>query len=291
MEDFILSKYKSGTKRITADDELLIVDKYKEGFSGKEILKILNGKFATTKTVYDTLRRYDILGRQENRGFGNHDALIKIDSCLKAYVLGLFITDGYVVDVTPNCFQVGLQSTDMCLAEFVKDVIGGNILFIPHKNKSMKNPQTGKEYPRADMFRSVVNSKGLAESLSRYGVVPRKSDKTFLPLIEEKFMPDLIRGLIDGDGYITLAASGAPLIGLYGSCQLISQVELYLSLKLNLERQSINFRSETTFMHHLQWGSQIAAAKIYKYCGESSLRLERKWKPLEEFLKLNSLIL
>lgn len=43
----------------------------------------------------------------------------------------------------------------------------------------------------------------MAMDLSKFGVVPRKTSTTFLPEIKESLMPHLIRGLIDGDGWIT----------------------------------------------------------------------------------------
>jgi hypothetical protein len=42
----------------------------------------------------------------------------------------------------------------------------------------------------------------MAEDLSKYGVVPRKSYYTYLPKIDDKYMNHLIRGILDGDGSI-----------------------------------------------------------------------------------------
>jgi DNA-binding NarL/FixJ family response regulator len=43
-------------KKITIEDEKIILELYKKGKSGPEILKELNFKFKTVKTIYDCIK-------------------------------------------------------------------------------------------------------------------------------------------------------------------------------------------------------------------------------------------
>lgn len=48
----------------------------------------------------------------------------------------------------------------------------------------------------------AVRSDLMAEDLAKYGVIPRKTLHTYLPNINEQYLPHLVRGIFDGDGSI-----------------------------------------------------------------------------------------
>ena len=168
-----------------------IVKEYLAGASSTELAKKYG--FKTPKSITDKVKKYNekVRDNREAKMFNKyyaHFSMKKIDSEFKAYYLGLLLTDGYIVGNT-----IGLDLTDEDCIQFISSVLG----------KEYKSYE--REEPRQTRHRIVFNNPVLVEDLSRYGVVPRKthilSGFTLDP-DEEKFYPYIIRGLIDGDGWI-----------------------------------------------------------------------------------------
>ena len=168
-----------------------IVKEYLAGASSTELAKKYG--FKTSKSITDKVKKFNEKVRDQreakaiNKSYA-HFSMKKIDSEFKAYYLGLLLTDGYIVGNT-----IGLDLTDEDCIQFISSIIG----------KEYKSYE--REAPRQTRHRIVFNNPELIKELSRYGVVPRKthilSGFTLEP-DEEKFYPYLIRGLIDGDGWI-----------------------------------------------------------------------------------------
>ena len=67
--------------------------------------------------------------------------------------------------------------------------------------------------------------------LSKFGVIPNKTFNVELPILSEDVMPHLIRGLIDGDGWIS---EKGKQIGFCGNEKCVTQLRDYLCSKLNI---------------------------------------------------------
>src|ERR1044072_591190 len=197
-------------KRLTPEVEGFIVERYRGGLSAGAILKAI--PFRTRKTVYDVLERH---GVERRGGVADYKkpfdeaAFAAVDRPEKAYWLGILITDGYVIEAARTGSPlVGLQMTDREAAEGFRDFLG------------LQHPVLRIE-PRGErhqvMYRAVCHSRRMARDLARFGVVPRKSHSTFLPLLGEELMPHLLRGLFDGDGTASRRADGQALVGFCGS--------------------------------------------------------------------------
>ena len=128
----------------------------------------------------------------KNRLF-KEDFFEKIDCEEKAYLLGLFFSDGSITldkKRSPN-IRLELKISDVDLLLKIKELlnIGSKLIY---------NKRKGKE----TVTLSIRNSK-MANDLSKYGIIPNKTYLTKnLPLIPEEFEKHFLRGLIDGDGSI-----------------------------------------------------------------------------------------
>lgn len=149
--------------------------------------------YKTNKSVIDKVKKYgytvrsNIEEKMKNK-LHRDFSLEKIDNLFKAYYLGLLVTDGYVVNNA-----VGLDLVDKDVIEFISHVVKK-----PYSTYVQKEPNQTK-------YRIRIDNPQLVYELKRYGVEERKS-KTIgnLSLYEDeyKYLPYIIRGIIDGDGWI-----------------------------------------------------------------------------------------
>lgn len=119
------------------------------------------------------------------------DYFENIDTEIKAYFIGLMIADGNIFSPTDGCSlftSITLQKSDKYLLEKFKSEL--------HANNSLSSDGRG-------CYTMAIRSNRLANSLSQYGIVPRKTLNTYLPTnIPDIFMRHVFRGILDGDGNI-----------------------------------------------------------------------------------------
>jgi intein-encoded DNA endonuclease-like protein len=130
-----------------------------------------------------------------------------------AYWIGFLMADGSIIERTANSTQVALvlHDKDRSHIEKFKQFLGSSHAIIP-----IEKPPTN---------RFAVRSKYLADALSRYGVLPKKTHTTKVIGLENN--RDFWRGVVDGDGYIGFH-KGKARIDLVGSETLLSQFMVQL---------------------------------------------------------------
>ena len=101
------------------------------------------------------------------------------------YLLGAFMADGHI----KKSGSVSLSSKDEDWLSLLRDVIC-NKLPLQYANSS----KTVKAI--------VINSKIIRSWLLSYECTPQKSLTLKFPEIPEKYLPDFLRGYLDGDGHI-----------------------------------------------------------------------------------------
>lgn len=157
------------------------------------------------------------------------DFFREIDNEYKAYFIGLIISDGNVfVENSKNNRQASISITlddnDKYILEEFKNVI--------NVNTSISSDGRGCSY-------IAVRSNIMADDLSKYGIIPKKSFFTYLPKIDDNMMSHLIRGILDGDGCINshIIKSGRFLhsISFCGSEQLMFDISEFLFNFLKLK--------------------------------------------------------
>lgn len=103
-----------------------------------------------------------------------------------AYILGVLTSDGSSDGKT---ISLELANRDINLVMFVRDEL------CPQKSISFRDS--------VNSARIRIHSIVLCNSLNKLGVFPRKTGYEFLPQMEEKYFSHYLRGVFDGDGWVS----------------------------------------------------------------------------------------
>lgn len=188
------NKTISSVRQISKDTELEIVELYRLGFNSYQLADMFGYK--TKKSILDILRANNVEIRNssemasERRTYKDF-SFEKIDSYEKAYIIGLLISDGYVNDERN---YVGIDLCDEDAISFISNYIKVKYTCIKAKKDNHK-----------DKYRILIYGKEYLKQLKRFGIFARKSLTTpgcDLLDDEKKYTPYILRGLIDGDGWI-----------------------------------------------------------------------------------------
>lgn len=186
-----------GNKKLSNELEEQLVKEYSEGVS-TTILMSKYG-FASRKSIIDKVKKYsptnykEIISNAKTKRKDYDYKLEKIQNEFDAYYLGLLLTDGYIARER----EIGLDLIDEDCIKFISEGIG----------KSYKTYQ-GKGQ---DTHRIIFSDIETVKNLERLGVVPNKTMELQPPNLyteEEKFLPYIIRGIIDGDGCVSPTSYG-----------------------------------------------------------------------------------
>ena len=191
-------------QKLSEEQEKQIVQEYINGATAEQLAQKYG--FKTRKSITDKIKKYypesykNIIEQARENKKNYTYTLEKIQSEFDAYYLGLLLTDGYI---TTRSTDVGIDLTDEDCIKFLSKSIG--------KDYKKYEESKGREglLPR---YRFLISGVKLVENLKRFGVVPNKSLTLQPPQLlpeEEKFIPYIIRGIIDGDGCVSPTSYGS----------------------------------------------------------------------------------
>ena len=204
----------------------------------------------------------------------------EINEEAKAYFLGLLISDGNVFkDNTGRqaSISITLDLKDEYMLEKFKEVLQAN---------------TSVWYDGRGCGQIAVRSNIMAEDLAKYGVVPRKSYNTYLPLISKEMMPHLIRGIFDGDGSIMAKPNPSNdghnrflhSISFCGTHQLMEDISNYILENLGIKTAVYDYKDRNLSELKIQNIDNIAKFGYWIY-RNSTIFLNRKKDIFNDFLK------
>ena len=178
---------------INRKDEYNIAELYNKGYTANEIAKVYGYK--TRNSILQKLEKLNVKRRVWNEVQSSIKpyswfSMERIDCELKAYLLGLLLTDGYV---NSNRGYFGIDLTDKDVIEFIANKINIKYSSVPERDKC-KNK-----------YRIIIYGKNNVNNLFRLGVTDRKTFTTNGPQLKKrelKYLNYIIRGVIDGDGWI-----------------------------------------------------------------------------------------
>jgi hypothetical protein len=275
----------SWNKKITSEDEREIISLYQQGFSGSEILYKFSGKFKTTKTIYDCLKRFGI-DRKEKWQYSKHDHFYfnEINNANKAYVLGLMIADGWI-SPEKNLVAIQLQEKDIEIIKRIKKEWKTDNKIISCQKKPFKNKDGTKIYNPSMMNRIAVNSPKMIEDLYSLGIFARKSKNITLPCIGQDYDSHMFRGIIDGDGSIYNHSNGKNEgIRINGSHYLVAQACLYLYQRLGISYRRPSLNGNISFVDYTS-ESDILGLSLFLYKDiEDSFCIKRKKDVIKDYL-------
>ena len=146
-----------------------------------------------------------------------------------AYWIGMILADGCICERPPYTasLSLSLSGDDGAHVQALADFLGTNT---PTSRSFPKAQRIAGNavYARQPVTRLTIVSRRIADSLAGYGVSPRKSFTARVLRLE--MSPDFWRGVIDGDGTISLSGDPrrAPYLGLVGSRDTCEQFAAFI---------------------------------------------------------------
>lgn len=239
--------YKKYCRKVLTEHEKEIIDLYLRGYSTTKIARMYN---VTDNTIARVLRDNNVTIRSSGNSIGKEDYFNIIDNECRAYFLGLIIADGCILDSNKNkqrALDLTLRNSDIYLLQKFLDEVGSQNRIIRERNRTTSHIR--------------ISSDRLCDDLAKYGVVPRKTFKTYLPIIADDLMSHLIRGFFDGNGCI-YRYEGKNKVVFYGTNRICNDIQDHLTNKLDINRTKI-FDKATVSMYSI--GRQEDIKKFYHY--------------------------
>lgn len=268
----IQTRTKGGIYKLDADK---ISDMYY--LNNMTLNDIANELDVTLETIRQCLITNRVYKKKSGNAYSNSNLsesfFESIDCEYKAYLLGFLITDGNIDDTNGrNTVRLSIQCCDDYILEKFKSLVcSNNTIIQDNKGCSTLN----------------IESEKMVVDLSKLGVVPRKTWKTYLPRVRDDLMPHLIRGIIDGDGWITkykrknknFTSYG---IGVCGSYDLVNGVKKHLVTNLDVYDLKVTMRDD---LASIVWGNKKDIINISKYIYENAnIYLTRKYDKVSDLL-------
>ncbi len=200
-----IPKIQAWNKRINNDIEQNFVRLYNDGFTSQKIAEQYG--FKTRKTVLDVLSKHSVDTRPPHvYTYYDEDFFKGIDSHEKAYILGLIMTDGYIIKNYVG-FGIQLTETDGYILEKIRNVIGGRSPIMKINCDKKRETLRGAR----DMARLHVHNSIIAYDLKAIGVTVNKTKTLrYNNCVPLEYESSFFRGLIDGDGTIGFSKNGYP---------------------------------------------------------------------------------
>lgn len=182
------------------------------------------------------------------------------------YVLGIFITDGHIDNKQKSLV---FKQKDKDIVEIVKKVMGA-------EQPIMERKQSGEIY-----YSLIINSVKLYNDLVKMGFHNKKTYDAKVPNnLPEEYYSDLIRGMIDGDGFVSFVKdkreSTVGLVGTKDICEFFKHCMSITIPKSNTNIQNYEYKG------HIY---QIAIKSRYCYTflkwvyqNSENLRCDRKYQ-------------
>lgn len=183
---------RGNKKNLNPDIEKKICDRYTAG--GVSITSLAKEFSYSTYLIKNILEKNHIeIHKFRPLNYNLKDDYFEIiDSEAKAYYLGFIFSDGSVSERT---LQIEIHEKDIDILDKLKKELNSNATISRRNN-------------RQTVTLSIVSRK-MVEDLNRYGIVKNKTYVTKgLPNIPRQYVKDFLRGLLDGDGWLSLDKNG-----------------------------------------------------------------------------------
>lgn len=207
----------------------------------------------------------------------DQDIFDNIDSEVKAYTLGLIMSDGNV-SKEGNTISITLTQDDSYVLEDINERLLNNKGNICISHKRDKKPRKVLQF----------NGKKIKERLADFYIIPDKSHNLIeLPSnIPKEFYHHFIRGLYDGDGVCAYYTSHGQQKVRIGFCaankNFVENYQKYFIENFDMKKTKI---FNTGGCWQCSWGSVKDLQTFFDYIyKDATIFLGRKYKKLNDFL-------
>ena len=251
---------------------------YQEGKPAREIIKLFPNRIKAEKTIIRILKKQGVSIRPRGlySPIENENFFEKIDTERKAYILGLLLTDGYIIEPSTkkkasHCWGLEIKEEDKYLLDEILSEIGKDA----SPNKGHKNT-----------FYITVRSNKMCSDLAKYGIVPRKTNTVQFPQnIDVHLVPHLIRGIFDGDGTVYINAKKQCVFGFYGNNQMLYELREILHQDIGLKKLKITDKGTVS---QITFGARESVKKFHDYIyKDATIYLRRKRKKFNDFFNIS----
>lgn len=255
--------------------ELQAVQEYQGGtlptvLSVKQKFGFHSDKFRQMCQYMNVPARHDNIKHHFNR-----NALNAIQTEADAYILGFLTADAYVCEERTSV-RIKLHNRDQDILRKINQALNSNIPIHFEKHNVTGNT----------LCRLELSSKTFIQNLKQYGLHQAKSLKEmFYQDVPAHLLRHYIRGLIDGDGYIS---KNTCHIGICGSQDIVQNVAKHLQQVSGVppEKQRNARQEKDTSLYRFELcGENARAAMRWLYEG-SNIHLDRKYNLAKQYINL-----
>lgn len=284
------SGYKLHKKGIlTQKDKELIIEEYKNGKTCVDIYEeYFKTYFASSTMIERVVKSAGISkGKYIKPVALNENYFETIDNERKAYWLGMLLADGSVIKRSNNSYRIKLElkvEDKYIIEEFAKDIESDL------KVKDYKYKYKDGKVKHNAMF--TVASTKMANDLSKYGIVPKKTFKdNHIPNVPDEHLNHFIRGYFDGDGGITLVKPKdqnihRATISFCADKTLSNELENFLLNKLNIISKTTDMKKYGHNILSVRFGRNEYIERFYNYIyKDATIYLQRKKEKFEKFFE------
>lgn len=252
-----------------------IINKYNSGIGSYKLSKTYD---CAESSIWRLLQDNNIETGFKRKYILNEDLFNNIDTPEKAYILGIFASDG-----NNTGRMLRLSMTDEDIINKVRDYIcpGLDIKIVPPRKKH-----------HLTQYKLQICSTKMCGDFTRHGIMPNKTFEIDFPeFLSDDLIPHYLRGLLDGDGWISRSTTKDGritwFVGYVGNRLLIEKIYQYLSNKFNIKFSLINLGSEVDDrICKIMCGTRDSVHQFLDYIyKDSTIHMDRKFNKYQEFLK------
>lgn len=250
----------------------------KEYIEGTSLTELYNKYKVPISSIHYIIKKAKVNRPRENTTV-KHDYFDFIDNEEKAYWIGFLLADGNVYTKNyKNTISLGLKGTD-------KEHVQKFITCLNIKNKLYETYMKQGYSIGNKKVQIAFSSNQIVVALEEFGIIPKKSSFDIKYKIQE-IIPEMLqrhfwRGVIDGDGYITISNRPQFSIGLVGTYKLLEDFLIYCKKFVPTQASIRPHSSIFDIRISSDYGEKIAGL-LYNKC---KIYLNRKyniWKNWKE---------
>ena len=240
--------------------------KYFENSPKEQLINFFPGRSWTA--IMAQAERLDIKRKRDKPRLAVNEAYFKKWSFNMAYLLGFILADGCIIQGIykgySDSLKFGVQLRDVDIIKKIKKELSSD-----HKISVVKN---------AAHF--CIASRSLVDDLKSHNISYRKSLREKLPLVPHKYVRDFIRGIIDGDGSLSLDKKNYPTISVSGGRAPLEYIRNHIFQRFELYSvlSRITYSKDAKrFLYQISYRANSAKTIIDYLYKNATLYLNRKY--------------